>query len=93
MECTYCGAELEQEDSYGNHEYICHGDESGKSGDIFRCPNHEGFEDEQSAIEYAKTNGIEYNNWKEICCGSSCHRVSGSFYTDRQGDLFEGYPC
>jgi hypothetical protein len=93
MECTYCEVELEQKDSYGNHEYICHGDINGKSGDIFRCPNHEGFENKELAIEYAEANNIEYNDWEEIVCDSACHSVSGSFYTDRQGNLYEGYPC
>jgi hypothetical protein len=93
MECIYCGAELEWEDSYGNHEYICHGDISGKSGDIYRCPNHEGFETQEDAIEYALKGEIAYDDWKEITCDSSMHRVSGSFYTDRQENLHEGYPC
>lgn len=93
MECQYCGAELEWEDSYGNSDYIIYGDANGKGGDIYRCPNHEGFEDKEDAIQYAKENSLEFDNWEEICCDSSCHHVSGSFYTDKQGDLYEGYPC
>lgn len=93
MECTYCGAELVHEDSYGNRNYICHGDMNGKAGDIYKCPNHEGFESEEEAIAYAEKNDIEYEDWTEICCDSSMHHVSGSFYTDRQDNLCEGYPC
>lgn len=44
MECTHCNAELEQTDSWGNRAYISYGDQSGKRGDIFRCPSAEGFE-------------------------------------------------
>lgn len=93
MECPYCGCELEWEDSYGNNNYIIYGDENGKSGDIYRCPNHEGFETKEEAIEYAAENNIEYDTWVDIVCDSSCHNVSGSFYTDKQGNLYEGYPC
>jgi hypothetical protein len=32
-------------------------------------------------------------DWREIVCDSSCHHVSGSFYTDESGELHEGYPC
>ena len=80
MECTYCGAELNHEDSYGNHEYICHGDTIGKSGDIYRCPNHEGFETKEDAIEYALKSDICYENWEDIVCDSAMHNASGSFY-------------
>lgn len=93
MECPHCGAELELEDSYGNREYICYGNEKGKSGDIYRCPNHEGFANKEEAIAYAEKNNIEYEEWEEIRCDSSMHNVSGSFYTNKQGDLHEGYPC
>jgi len=102
MECTYCGAELEYEDSYGNRDYIIYGNNNGKSGDIYRCPNHEGFETNEEALnylkitedelgQYLKDNGFE--DWEEIVCDSSTHNVSGSFYTDKQGNLYEGYPC
>ena len=102
MECTYCGAELEYEDSYGNRDYIAYGNRNGKSGDIYRCPNHEGFStkelaltylqiDEDELEQYLKDNGLE--DWEEIVCDSSTHNVSGSFYTDKQGNLYEGYPC
>lgn len=93
MECTYCGAELEQEDTWwlgipGKGEY---------QGEILRCPNHEGFKTEAEAIEYISddvtTDIKEMEDWHEICCDSSIHFVSGGFYTDKQGNLHEGYPC
>lgn len=93
MDCIYCGAELEWHDSYGNKDYILHGDARGKGGDIFKCPNHEGFETEQEALAYAKENNLDYDDWTEIVCDSACHSASGSFYTDIQGNLHEGYPC
>lgn len=102
MECPYCGAELEWEDSYGNSDYIIHGDESGKAGDIYRCPNHEGFKDAEAVLEYIDGNDDDLEEyckdcclkgWEEVTCDSSMHGVSGSFYTDRQDNLYEGYPC
>lgn len=103
MECMYCGAELELYDSYGNRDYVCYGNCSGKRGEIYKCPNHEGFDNMNAAMEYIDVSEIheleEYlaNNcmesWEEIVCDSSCHNVSGSFYTDMQGNLNEGYPC
>ena len=52
MECPYCGAELIEEDSFGNIDYICYGDRSGKRGDIYKCPNEEGFEEIEDVIDY-----------------------------------------
>jgi hypothetical protein len=96
MECPYCGAELVYEDYYyrGNHAAY----EKGYTnieilGDIYHCSNHEGFENEEDAIKYAEENNVEYENWEEIVCESACLSVSGSFYTDKQGNLHEGYPC
>ena len=102
MECIYCGAELDWEDSYGNKSYIIYGDKDGKSGDIYRCPNHEGFESKDDLLnyleikesdldKYCKDNG--FDSWEEIACESCTHSVSGSFYTDSSGNLYEGYPC
>ncbi|WP_125154408.1 hypothetical protein [Clostridium rectalis] len=93
MECLYCNAELEWQDSYGNYDYICHGDINGKAGDIYRCPNCEGFDDKETAIQYAKDNDIGYQDWEEICCDSNYHSVCGGFYTDKQENLYEGYLC
>ena len=93
MECTYCGAYLEWEDSYGTLDYLRYGVVEGKRGDIYRCPNHEGFEDEDEAFDYAENNGVDYDDLGEVCCESMNHNVSGSFYTDINGNLYEGYPC
>lgn len=97
MNCIYCEAELTLEDSWGNKEYIIYGTVS-KSGDIYICPNHEGFETEKEALEYIDNMGeslesLEIDSWEDIVCDSSCHVVSGSFYTDRNNRLYEGYPC
>lgn len=81
--CPHCGAELDWEDSYFRNFM------REKLGDIYRCPNHQGFPDEESARAY----DAETPDWREIACGSSVHHVSGSFYTDKAGNLHEGYPC
>lgn len=98
MECPYCNNELEEVDSWGNSDYILRGIQSGKSGDIFKCSNHEGFTDLEKAQKY-----LEYSNQtleslgitslEEVVCESAVHHVSGSFYTDRSGNLNNGYPC
>ena len=90
MECPYCGAELDYEDSYGNRDYIIHGDTNGKVGNIYRCPNFEGFEHTLDAIEYAGYNGIvDYP--ANIVCESV--EFNGFFHTDQCDNLYEGYPC
>ncbi len=99
--CPYCGAELEYDDTYGIGNQSAqekYGYGWRKLGTIYRCPNHEGFETEEEAMEYLHTSnltmeelGIE--SWEEIMCESSCHHVSGSFYDDENGNLREGYPC
>lgn len=109
MECPYCGTELEWK------EYIIYGNENYKSGDIYRCPNHEGFQDIEDATNYILKyynkeseilnqeglnkviedyfNEFGISDLIEVCCDSSTLSVSGSFYTDRQENLHEGYPC
>lgn len=96
MECLYCGAELECTDYYGKMKYAEHyytypQSQIEKEGDIYKCPNSEGFETKEDAIRYAKENNIEYNDWEDICCNSGC--FNGNFYTDKQENLYEGYPC
>lgn len=64
----------------------------------YGCPNHEGFPDEESAMEYLESIGetlesLKYEDWMEVVCESSTNHVSGSFYTDINGNLFSGYPC
>ena len=102
MECPYCGAELEWEDSYGNAEYIIYSNIKGKFGDIYKCPNHQGFKTPEDVLEFIDGNDDDLEEycryhgifgWDEVICDSSMHNVSGSFYTDKQGNLHEGYPC
>lgn len=102
MECPYCGAELNCEDSYGTKEFIIYGNENYKNGDIYRCLNHNGFETEEDVMNYLEMDKQElddflkdadFESWEDVACESSCHSVSGSFYTDRQDNLYEGYPC
>lgn len=103
-ECPYCGADLVYEDTYGQGVYWKQ--DNKPTGDIYRCPNHEGFPDEESAYEYWDSSikgvhsdwegfedGWNESRWEEVSCESNTHNVSGSFYTDEQGDLQEGYPC
>lgn len=98
MDCPYCGAELVWDD------YWMRGVGGNKEGDIYRCPNSEGFDSYEDAEDYAINmcecdtleellgkEGLEC--WENITCGSSMFSVCGSFYTDKSGELFEGYPC
>jgi predicted RNA-binding Zn-ribbon protein involved in translation (DUF1610 family) len=84
-ECPHCGAELRYDDTY----FRGLGSAREKLGDIYRCPNHEGFPDEESARAYEP----DAAEWEEVVCESAVHHVSGSFYTDKAGNLHEGYPC
>ena len=87
MECPYCGEELLHHDSYGL--FFTH--QSGKKfGDIFKCPNADGFYYEGTAREYDPD---FVGNWEEIVCDSAAHSAPGSFYTDKGGNLHNGYPC
>lgn len=97
MECTHCNTELIQTDSWGSRDYILHGDQSGKRGDIFKCPSAEGFETEELALAYLEESGESFESlgitsWEEVVCYSSTSYVSGGFYTDGN-NLKEGYPC
>lgn len=85
--CPECNAELNQEDSYFRNFM------REKLGDIYRCPNHQGFATEDEARAYAATADIKEDDWTEISCGSSVHHVSGSFHTDTSDTLYPGYPC
>ncbi len=86
--CPHCGAELTYEDSYGR---FSGGSMTQKNGDIYRCPNHQGFPSLEAAQAFDATATAE--NWEEVVCESAVHYVSGSFYTDRAGTLHDGYPC
>jgi hypothetical protein len=104
MECPYCGAELKYHDFYYSGNYAAY--EKGYAGSgfkvkghIYKCPNSEGFEDYAEAEKYAKEKDIDIEAFKitgqftggEIVCDSDTH--NGTFYTDEQGNLHEGYPC
>ena len=94
MECPYCGKELVYHDWYGRkipgeHYWIL--PTWQKEGDIFKCPNYDGFEDKEEAIKYAEENNIQFEEWEEICCDSAF--FNGFFYEDRAGRVGEGYPC
>lgn len=101
MECPYCGAELVWEDSYNSGFPESWSGTAGnglhypstykKLGDIFRCPNFEGFEDLEEAREYQKEYGQDDSALEDIICNSSI--FNGFFYTDLYGSLYEGYPC
>lgn len=107
MECPYCGAELEYEDYYGHYQHANHYWEYPQSwiekeGEIYHCPNHEGFKSLENVLEYinGNENDLELylkdhglDSWEEVVCESSINHVSGSFYTDRSGNLHDGYPC
>ncbi|CAH9014760.1 conserved hypothetical protein [Vibrio phage 501E54-1] len=95
-ECIYCGAELEHHDTWGIGAYWQR--ENKPEGEVYRCPNHEGFEDCESAVNwyigyYDEHPDQQLEDWTQISCESITHHVSGMFYTDRSGDLKEGYPC
>ena len=84
MKCPECRAELNQIDEYG---YFCAHQSGEKLGDIFQCPNFEGFVSEEEAREY----NPEFEDWEDIVCESAVH--NGYFHTDKLGNLKEGYPC
>lgn len=102
LECPYCREELIHEDSFGTLEAL-RGNEP-LNGDIYRCQNHEGFQDKDltecyvqnqdypTLKDYMLDNGVD--SWEDIFCDSSVHNVSGTFYVYRNdGILREGYPC
>lgn len=96
MECPYCGCELIQIDTYGR--YLNDDKYREINGEILTCPNHEGFEDQDECRKYLEDTGYkptdkEDSTWMDKCCESSVHNVSGSFYTDKNGCLYNGYHC
>jgi hypothetical protein len=65
-----------------------------KIGDIYKCPNCEGFEDLDEAKFYQDHCGDKNligMNLEEVTCFSFV--FNGYFYTDRNRNLCEGYPC
>lgn len=94
MECPICGAELEHVDSYG---FLAAHQSGVVLGEIYRCPNHEGFSSFEEAEQYIFDNKIDmdeygFETWMVVVCDSSCNSVSGYFYTS-YNELREGYPC
>lgn len=95
MECPLCNAELENRGAWG---YLALHQSGEVLGHTFRCPNAEGFENEEFANDYLTKESetlesLGLSSWEELTCPSSMHHVSGSFYTDKQGNINEGYPC
>lgn len=95
MECPNCNAELEYNCQYG---YLASHQSGEVLGNIYTCPNHEGFDTKEEAETYLAEIGetVESLNlveWEEVTCDSSMYHVSGSFYTDKNDNLHEGYPC
>jgi len=102
MECPYCGAELIQIDVYGTgrHEYYYGTAANGihypstwkQLGEIYKCPNREGFDDLDEAKSYQETEEDPTDLELEdvVCCSNA---FNGYFYTDEQCNLMEGYPC
>lgn len=56
-ECLHCQSQLIWSDSFGRGNMAAqekYGYGWCKSGDIYYCPNHEGFSDEHSAMKYVE---------------------------------------
>lgn len=94
MECTYCNAELIYNCEWG----LLAAHQSGEVfGEIYQCPNSDGFDTLDESKEYCECllqEGHKFGSKhraEEVVCESGIH--NGHFYTDRNGDLNEGYPC
>lgn len=95
MKCPYCNAELNENGHYG---YLAQHQSGEVLGYIYKCPNSEGFENIEDILEYLDFSNqtmedLVINNLCDIVCYSNVFPVSGSFYTDKNQNLFEGYPC
>lgn len=95
MECPICGSKLIDGGAYG---FLASHQSGEVLGHTYRCPNHEGFESEELANDFLERTertleDLGVTSWEEISCDSSMNSVSGSFYTDKQGNLHEGDPC
>src|ERR1017187_8897416 len=87
MECTYCGAELEDQGPWG---YLALHQSGEVLGRVYKCPNSEGFQSDDEAKMYI---GEYKTPLEDAVCESGLHRVSGCFYTDKNDNLHTGYPC
>lgn len=95
MECPYCNAELIHKDTWG---YLASHQSGEVLGQIYICPNADGFETQEETNDYLETTEESLEDlglvtWEELVCESANHHVSGSFYTDKNDNLKEGYPC
>lgn len=95
MQCPICDSDLQDEGAWG---YLAVHQSGEILGRTYRCPNHDGFEDEESVNDFLKRtertlDDLGVSHWTEVTCDSSMHSVSGSFYTDKRDQLYEGYPC
>ena len=95
MECPFCNAEMSDCGAWG---YLAAHQSGEVLGHTFKCPNAEGFESDEEAKAYLLKEGetlesLGLGSLEELTCPSSMHHVSGSFYTDKQENLHEGYPC
>ena len=95
MVCPICNGYLIDKGAWG---YLASHQSGEVLGHTFICSNAEGFNTKAQAIEYLHStdqsmDDLGVTEWEEITCDSSMHSVSGSFYTDKQGDLHSGYPC
>ena len=89
MECPECGAELCHYDDYG---YFAPHQSGEKIGQIFKCPNFEGFEDAEELKRYrAKHPELDTVKDEDIICESAIN--NGRYFTRKNGDLVEGFPC
>jgi len=105
MECPECGAELLYHDYFGQGNLSAqekYGYGFTKKGDIYQCPNHEGFETEEDFEAYLNFANPEdpwrmfhdcgWDKWEDGFCESSSH--NGHYYTyENDNTLHEGYPC
>lgn len=95
MECPFCNAEMSDCGAWG---YLAAHQSGEVLGHTFKCPNAEGFESYEEANAYLlkeseTLESLGLSSLEELTCPSSMHHVSGSFYTDKQENLHEGYPC
>jgi len=107
MECPNCGIELNYDCDYGRgRKESFYGTASNglhypstyeKLGDIYECPNSDGFESEEYAKVYLETIGetidsLGVDSWGELSCENE--RGDRFYHTVDNGDeLHDGYPC
>lgn len=95
MTCPICSSNLIYNGPWG---YLVSHQSGEVLGHTYTCPSAEGFESEEEASYFLEITNqtledLGVTTWEEITCDSYMHHVSGSFYTDKQNNLNEGYPC